>query len=156
MLELSGSSCLERDIFMQNCHVILFAILVSTLCLSQQTLAASKDLSLLEAGMSVNAVIKELGPPKTKIEKEVKREELWYYSFAELIFRGGSLALWKERKLNTDTAKAQSVSTAQDSINLLEAELSEEGSEQQVAIADILSEIMEDAPSETTPSMKRE
>lgn len=103
-------------------------------------------------GMHMDEVLKELGAPSSKIEKEVSREDIWSYDeVGTVLFRNGKVFQVDRKKALVYVAPAREEDEDLDFLN--------QGGEQEaadmIAVEEILEEIMgtesEDEPSKPGP-----
>jgi hypothetical protein len=87
-------------------------------------------------GMNGGDVQRVWGDPAEKIAYETKREELWRYDTSEVRFREGKVVAWRylEENLNANTLETGVADTRG------------AGGDKEVAVADILTEIMRELP----------
>ena len=79
--------------------VLIIAVTVACLsCVSTNSLLAEEGIAprgvSLEDGMPVAEVLKRWGPPKERIERESKRQDLWRYANSEVLFENGKVKSW--------------------------------------------------------------
>jgi hypothetical protein len=112
-------------------------------CHYAATVSAEK-LPLLRAGVSPEEVAKSWGAPTEKVERETKRESVWYYARSTAYFAEGKLVRWTvqgEQGLEEyPEVEAKPVQAA--------ASNAQQDGLPQENVDDLLSEIMKDVPSE--------
>lgn len=118
---------------------ILIVQLVLFLCIPDSTLADNGVSALLE-GMRSGDVVQAWGEPSSRQIFEAKREELWIYPQRQVRFREGKVAQWEDLERTEREAELP--------LALIGAEATSTDSEKQVAVADILSEIMKEGEAE--------
>ena len=57
---------------------------------------AEAPLIELKHGMSFYDVLKSLGTPQEKLEREAQREEVWIYANRKIIFQEGKVVAWSD------------------------------------------------------------
>ena len=84
-----------------RCRNIQVLALAALLLLGAPFPASGEVLdSILRKEMTQQEVLRELGGPLEKIERETRREELWYYKEIEIEFHEGKLFAWGLRNAN--------------------------------------------------------
>lgn len=122
---------------------ILSAILV---VVTAQNAFADRRMNELTEGMNYNQVLRVLGEPTEKIDKETKREDVWLYGLNELVFAEGKLVAWKE----AGTKKAIGANPAN-----LGADAQDGVSGEDVALEDILTDIVSETKEEDKKARRR-
>ncbi|MDC0358012.1 hypothetical protein OAO01_04280 [Oligoflexia bacterium] len=135
--------------FAQALFCIVFCAVSFAIFFRPSNSMAEVDLSALEQGMHHSAVLKLLGPPTEKQEKETKREEVWKYEAAEVVFHEGKVISWATNNAELD---AQLILKTKKVASDSDAHVAQKDSTDQVAVAEILSEIMREVPSQ--PAVK--
>jgi hypothetical protein len=120
----------------------LCVTLIALVCSSSNLYAES--MAALENGMTYNQVLKTWGPPSEKLERAPLREEIWVYDGQEIKFRQGKVILPEEQVSKDETDEM--ILAAEDT----------ESAGQDVAVQDILSEIMDGEETEERRKSRRE
>ena len=128
----------------------LGAVLATLLLSSPLSVIAEKKLPPLQTGMTYSEVVGAWGAPEDRDEREIKRQNVWYYKSAQVVFEEGRVQAWEYRN-NSDGTKSATggVGPAHESVKSTPkpAVPTTEKSEHS-EIDDLLGEIMKDVPSE--------
>ncbi len=119
---------------------IFIVLMLFSIILSNKVSVSEPRLPELKKGMTNLEVVKLWGSPEEKIEKEIKRIDIWIYKNSKLVFNRGTLVSIEDSQGVDILAAAQNTPIVDKSAN--------QASQNQIAnqdvVDDILSEIMKD------------
>lgn len=127
-------------------YIILFLAL--TVLLVQSVKAEAHYDAMISEGMTFAEVVRLLGAPSEKVERETKRENIWKYSDREVFFQEG-------RVVSVKLSEAAAAAAVGDPLDDDLSTYSDQELDENVAVEEILSEIMRVAPQEEDSKQDR-
>ena len=115
--------------------------LVAIACLMPMVSNAEGDLSRVVRGASTKEIVTLLGAPAESIERETKREVVWYYPAGSVVFSHGTVKSVYIAGSSDDRLSAEYQKSLQDAKPVVASTTSS-------PVEDILSEILREVPSE--------
>lgn len=135
----------------QSGRFSLILLICCFLSLPSVSRAQSSKLALLQQGSTPDEVIRILGEPADRHEREAKREVVWEYPQSEVLFREGLLVSWEERKTHQEVeADRRAVQQEKQVKEAREREIAARA--EPSAVEDIISEILKEVPTDNSPS----